>query len=256
MINLSKLDNNPQGEIVKKGILNLDKTLNKLDLSKVVARVGVCVDYSGSMGSQYENIIPISNNVEKPKGLFGGLKSMFTTPSGDCISYMQKLFLRLMPLALRFDDNGEIDAWSFWDKYRSLKPLTLDNYDIYVDEYVKPYSKFGGTVYGDVLSAVVDHYDDGSKDPALVLFITDGDCSDAREKLDKFMRSISEKNMFILFIGMGRSSFEYLEHLDDLDGRPVDNTGFLKVVDFESLDDEQLYELLLKEFKNWLDGRQ
>ena len=40
--------------------------------------------------------------------------------------------------------------------------------------------------------------------------------------------------------------------LDDLDGRVKDNTGFVKVKDFDKLSDNELYELLLKEFKQWL----
>lgn len=252
MINLAKLNDNSQGEMVKTSMLNLDKSLAKLNLSKTQARVGVCLDYSGSMRGMYQDTIVIGHKNNSKKGLLGKLFS----DDEIKISYIQKLLLRLMPLALRFDDNGELDCWSFTDSFLSLEPMTLDNFANYVNEEVKTQGKFGGTSYQPVLTDVVNYYDDNNEIPAFVLFLTDGECADSHRKLDEYMRSISQKNIFIQFIGLGNSSFKYLEHLDDLQGRLVDNTGFLKVSDFDSLNDNELYELLLKEFKNWLAGNQ
>ena len=258
MVNLSKLDNNTQGEMVKRSIVNLDKSLKKLNLEKVIAAVGVCLDYSGSMRWAYQDTISIapSNTQSAPeqkKGLFGKLKQAFTSIDEDSnkISPMQKLLLRLMPLALRFDDDGNTDVWSFWDNYKSLEPLTLNNYTTYVVDEIRPNSHFGGTKYLPVLEDVVNFYSN-SKYPAYVLYITDGASQDRKTQIDKFIREMADKNIFVMFVGMGDDDFEYLSHLDDLDGRVKDNTGFVKVKDFDKLSDNELYELLLKEFKQWL----
>ena len=58
--------------------------------------------------------------------------------------------------------------------------------------------------------------------------------------------------MFYQFIGIGSSDFDYLEKLDDLDGRKVDNTAFLKFQDLTSLSDDELYSALLEQYPQWL----
>ena len=52
----------------------------------------------------------------------------------------------------------------------------------------------------------------------------------------------------------GNEEFEYLQKLDDLKDRPVDNTGFIKVEDFENLEDEEVYNMLLSQYPEWLKG--
>ena len=45
-----------------------------------------------------------------------------------------------------------------------------------------------------------------------------------------------------------------LEKLDNLSGRPVDNTHFFPIDNYERLSDEYLYDQLLVEFREWLDA--
>ena len=54
-------------------------------------------------------------------------------------------------------------------------------------------------------------------------------------------------------MGIGKyESFDYLQKLDDLDGRAVDNTAFIKVEDFSRMNDDQLYDKLLEQYPQWL----
>jgi hypothetical protein len=46
-----------------------------------------------------------------------------------------------------------------------------------------------------------------------------------------------------------------LEHLDDLTGRPVDNTGFIQVNDLDRVSDEDLFERLLEQYPDWLKAK-
>ena len=114
----------------------------------------------------------------------------------------------------------------------------------------------GGTEYSPVLNNVITHYKDiePSTIPAFVIFITDGENSDA-SRTDRIIRELSNYNMFVQFIGIGNSSFNYLEKLDKLDGRKTDNTGFITVSDMNEMTDEQLYTEILRQYKDWLNKR-
>lgn len=220
------------GISLKKSVISLDKSLISLEKKSGFsfdghrAKVAVAMDYSGSMSSLYRN------------------------------GAVQRLLTRLMPLALRFDDNGELDVWLFDDKFRRINSMYLDNFDTFVQEEIM--SKrwhMGGTEYAPVIEDMLHKYFvedvDTSDIPTFVVFITDGANSD-KPATDRIIKESSYKNMFIQFVGIGSSSFPYLEKLDDLTGRPVDNTGFIKVSDMERLSDEELFEMLLDQYPDWL----
>ena len=67
-------------------------------LTNLRSRVGVVLDYSGSMGSHYRN--------------------------GD----MQQLLEVLIPLALQFDDNGALDFWIFHDGFYRIGEVNMNNF--------------------------------------------------------------------------------------------------------------------------------
>ncbi|HNG96005.1 MAG TPA: VWA domain-containing protein, partial [Acidobacteriota bacterium] len=52
--------------------------------------------------------------------------------------------------------------------------------------------------------------------------------------------------------GTGDSMFEFLENLDNLDRRYIDNADFFCVSDPEKISDDDLYKLLMTEYPNWL----
>lgn len=153
-----------------------------------------------------------------------------------------------------------------------MTDLDLSNYEDYVANVINRANySMGGTEYAPVLKAVIEGYkvsnggffggktfvppivDDG--DPTFILFITDGENSD-RSQSDQIIKKSSDMNVFIQFIGIGNSSFSYLEKLDDMPGRKRDNTGFSKMADLSAADDKQLYTNVLEQFSNWLKGLQ
>lgn len=199
------------------------KKEGKVDLTKHRTRVFVVVDRSGSMNGLFKN---------------GSVQNTLT---------------RLLPLALRFDDNGELEVYVFDHECSQLSPMTINNYENYVEDEIlrKGYGPRGGTSYAPVIKKTVSDYNDGSPYPAFGIFITDGANND-EAATDKEVRNSSKYKIFYQFVGIGGASFSYLEKLDDLDGRAVDNTAFVKVADFSKLDDEQLYALLLEQYTQWL----
>ena len=241
-IDLTKKLGNSAGAIsLKKSTITLDKALINLSKSSGInlqghrAKVAVDLDYSGSMRSLYRN-----GNV-------------------------QKAINRLLPLALRFDDNGELDVWLFETGFRRMESMGIDNFESYVDEEIMSKNlHFGGTNYAPVLqdnkkfycngdkrglSALINKHKDNT--PAFVIFITDGDNFDKRDT-NNIITELAKENVFIQFVGIGNDDFSYLKRLDDLKGRECDNTGFIKVSDFDSLSDDELYNELLVQYVDWL----
>jgi len=53
-------------------------------------------------------------------------------------------------------------------------------------------------------------------------------------------------------VGMGSTHFSFLQELDDMDGRYIDNANFFKINDLDKISDEELYERILAEFPSWL----
>lgn len=208
--------------------INLRKeTLNKVCLTKtelqnLTAKVVVVLDYSGSMDQLYRDGV------------------------------VQETLNRLLPLALRFDDDGEMELYLFSNHCKQLAPLNINNFSNYIadEEILQKYS-MGGTNYSPAINKVVDNQEGDI--PTFVIFITDGDCFDTdKDKTTKAIKTASSKPLFWQFVGIGNSSFNFLEKLDDMDGRVVDNADFLKISNLTKLNDEELYRALLGEFPDWL----
>ena len=206
-----------------------------IDLGGHTARVVVVLDYSYSMWELYRD----------------GL--------------VQETLQKLIPLGLVFDDNGEVDVYTFSNKARKHAGMTLKNYYGYVEEVIQPnIAAMHGTYYASVLKDINKDYFEVKKGifgkigkqkdlqtPVYVIFITDGDNSDKKET-NEIVRELADKNAFIQFIGIGDAEFDYLEKLDDLDGRSCDNTGFVKFTDLDNVTDKELYHKALKDYPQWL----
>ena len=201
---------------------------SKIDMTKHIARVALAMDYSGSMDHLFDN------------------------------GSVQRTISRLLPIALRFDDNGELESWLFSTDFKRLDAVTESNYENYVKKIMQKSGMcMGGTYYEPVLSDMVNYYKniEPSEVPAFIIFITDGENMD-KNNTNRIVRELSEYNIFVQFIGIGNERFNYLRSLDSLDGRKHDNTGFTAVKDMNKLDDQQLYTEILRQYKVWLNNKQ
>lgn len=187
------------------------------------ARVVVVMDYSGSMGSLYRT------------------------------GAVSKLMLQVLPLGLRFDDDGEMDFWIFQNDFEQLESLNANNY-MHIDSIIS-HAKMdmGGTKYAPILKELHKIYavQNPSETPTYVLFVTDGEPSDA-EASDRVLREICEDNIFVQFLGIGDEDFKYLKKIDNLSGRSKDNTSFSDVSDIRTVYAEELYKEILHEYPQWL----
>lgn len=223
---LQTIDMSKHSENLGKVLIDMSKG-SKIDMTKHTARVALAMDYSGSMDWLYDN------------------------------GSVQETISRLLPIALRFDDNGELESWLFSNGAERLKAANADNYSSYVKNVMKKAHMYmGGTNYAPVLKEMVTYYKDiePSEIPAFIIFITDGENSDTFAT-NAAIKELSEYNIFVQFIGIGDEDFDYLKSLDDMKGRKHDNTGFTAVKDMNKMSDEQLYTEILRQYKDWLNNK-
>ena len=220
------IDMSKSKENLNKVLIDMSKNA-KIDMTKHKARVALAMDYSGSMDSLFRN------------------------------GSVQKTVSRLLPIALKFDDNGELESWLFSNDFKRLKAVNESNFGNYVKNVMEKSGMWmGGTQYAPVLEDIVHYYKDlePSTTPSFIIFITDGENMD-HDKTDRIVRELSNYNMFVQFVGIGSERFNYLQSLDNLSGRKHDNTGFIAVRDMTKMDDGQLYTEILRQYKEWLNKR-
>lgn len=229
--------------------INLEKRAEKVGIvlakrnivKAPTVRVGAALDISGSTKDMYK------------KGI------------------IQETVDRLLAIAMKFDDNGEIDMWSFTDEYDRLETASARDYGNYVNKHIldnPEVSKWGATSYAPVIKDMVRYYFGGdgalgflgklfgvriddssaSTQPAMILFITDGANSDHAET-ERILRECENRNVYFQMVGVGPvREFGFIQQV----ASAMPNVGF---INFSSLDvsDEQIYESLIsEEFCNWV----
>ncbi|MFC6619394.1 VWA domain-containing protein [Deinococcus radiophilus] len=222
------------------GLVSLIKqasvSLEKRGLGEARYRVNLVLDISGSMSGEYRS------------------------------GAVQRLAERALALATRLDDDGEVEMYLFGQQAHRRGTLSLDNVSGFVDRLSVQLE--GGTDYGGVMEYVLtDARAAGHALPTLVLFITDGGTS-GRERVVNLIQQASREPIFWKFMGidqtasaggmfggmmrrMAEEGFGFLEQLDDLQGRTVDNADFFKVGAQINLPDDQLFDLLVNELDAW-----
>jgi stress response protein SCP2/Mg-chelatase subunit ChlD len=209
-------------------------SLEKRGLGEHTARVALCIDISASMS-----------------GLFRR-------------GAVQRLAERVLALAMRFDDDGAVDVFLFGRDAHVAPPMTLDNSADYLLRALKAHPLEGATFYGKAMREVREHYFGSSaartaplreRVPVYVMFLTDGEPND-RKDAEEQVRASAYEPLFWQFLGIGRR-FPFLEKLDDLKGRYLDNADFFAIGEDELLGrnpvpDEQLFDRLMQEYPGWL----
>ena len=215
--------------LVKKVSVSLEKKRLLTDRAKVA----LCLDISGSMSSLYK--------------------------SGK----IDTLVRRVMALGYRFDDDGEIDVFLFGEWAYEWGPIGVDNYKTFVRDMQRRRSLEGATLYGAAMERIRSFYARNNPEglPVYVMFVTDGGTED-RAKTERELRAASAEPIFWQFMAIGAKGgffgarFDFLERLDELTGRKVDNANFFQVADPAAPSDEEMFELMMKEYPDWLKAAQ
>ena len=105
-LDLSKKEAENLLDLRKKSVQRL--CLEKPTLTNLMSRVAIALDASGSMMDLYLN------------------------------GTIQAIVERLLPIAMNFDDNGEMEFWTFSDECRRYAPITKDNFYGYIKRNMRP----------------------------------------------------------------------------------------------------------------------
>lgn len=220
-----QLTKNP--ELNKKISLRKEIIQNEAVKSQITvktARVVFVLDHSGSMRGMYRD------------------------------GTVQDVLERIFPVAMYFDDNAEMEFYWFDSVFKELDPVNYDTIENYVQRVILSKNEhFGGTSYAPVMQEVVNRYvkREPAQIPTFIIFITDGNNSD-KAATKSVLTEASHYNLFWKFVGIGSEQFEFLQRLDDLKGRLIDNANFISINNISSITDETLYHMLLTEYADWL----
>lgn len=195
--------------------------LEKRSLQNCIAKVALVLDISGSMSERYSD------------------------------GAVQEIVNKILPLAVQFDDDGELDFWYYGTRCKRMPSVNMKNYQEATSEWRSIMSSLGGgTNAGVVMKEVISEYESNDI-PAYVIFISDGEFFD--EGLVKtLIINASKKPVFWQFVGIGGNRYGLLENLDTMSGRYIDNANFFAIDDFRQVNNSELYSRLLNEFPQWL----
>jgi hypothetical protein len=218
MINLAKVEQQAPG------LVNLAKTaavsLEKQGLAGQRAAVQLVLDHSGSMQPYYAN------------------------------GAVQRLAEQALGLSVNLDDDGAVPLIFFGSYVEQHDDARLDNYSGLIDR-IHPRVHWGSTDYvAGMQAAITEYQQSGATDPALVIFQTDGEPND-RRAAEKLLREASTLPIFWAFVGFG-GRVDFLEKLDGLRRRAVDNASFFHAANPHAVTDAQLYDGITAEFAGWL----
>ena len=222
--------------VLEKEVEKTRLVLQKKNVKNIKAHVVIDLDVSGSTSDLYNS------------GLF------------------QKAFQRILPVGILFDDNQEIDVYTFNNdhNFAHVQPnATANNFDDYISRFIlnnRNVPKWGGTDYVPVLKANLEEfgfYKSAEKKsffgliskksrektltensttgyPVIIYFITDGQNSDTHETVE-LLEECKQNNVnaYIQFIGVGDANFGFIQHL----ALDLENVGFAHLRDFEKIVD-------------------
>lgn len=196
-------------------------SLEKRGAVGVTARVVLVLDASGSMSQLYSD------------GVVAGVAE------------------RMAAVAAQLDDDGEMQVWKFASRSLRMPDLRVGELPTWIGRLDR--TKVG--ILNDEPLVIRDVLDFVRAEPVgvptLVLFFSDGGI-DKDKEISRLLRKAAGLPVFWQFVGIGNAGFGVLERLDTMTGRVVDNCGFCAVPAVEQLSDDQLYDLLLGEFPDWL----
>lgn len=194
---------------------------------------------------------------------------------------VQETVNRLLAIANRFDDNGEMEVWAFNTSSKELPPAKPEHFDNYVNGVMlRHVSVNGGTNYAPVMKDIIKNYFYETKavtakpagflsrlfgssessqtkevkkqdagDPVVNYFITDGDNND-ESSTEAVIKESLGYNIYWMLMGIGTdASFRFIRDMAD----KYPNVGFVHLKDLSTLSDEALFNsLITTEFCEWV----
>lgn len=229
---------------LEKKLVRLEKTAP--ELVSLVKKVGVSLE---------KNRVSINRaKVALVLDISGSMSRLYSSGKVDA------LIRRTMALGYRMDDDGEIDVFLFGKDVHDFGAVGVENYTGIVQRLLKDFGLEGGTRYGKAIERVRAFYAANNPEnlPVFVMFVTDGGTDD-KPKTERELRAASHEPLFWKFMaiqeGTGRfdrQRFEFLDKLDNLDGRLIDNADAFSLSDPSAPSDEEMFDLMMREYETWI----
>lgn len=124
-----------------------------IDLDKRVEKVGIILEKRNILKAPVVRVGVILD-------VSGSTQDMFTK------GIIQETVARLLALGITFDDNGQMDMWTFDDDFTRLPQSNRENYENFVVNEIMDndeISKWGGTSYAPVMDDAVNFYFRGTE---------------------------------------------------------------------------------------------
>lgn len=229
-----------------------------IDLTKVAQRAPQMVDLTKRAGVSIEKAGLADHTAAV-------LLVIDVSPSADHLfrsGAMQAVAAQAFAVALNFDDDGNVPVAAFDRKTSYLGDMDLDNCAWFIDtQTANVRDPMGGTHYAEAIRWCRDTarmQPPGM--PTYVIFVTDGEPNDSAREIESELIEASREPLFFSFVGVGYgvgsprkgASFPYLERLDDLRGRQLDNASFFSVAEPNSVSDEDMLDAMLTEYPGWV----
>lgn len=239
-INLEKLEQQAPEllSLAKKTKVELEKR----NLNGLTSRVAFIADFSGSMLNEYRS------------------------------GRVQEITTRLLSVASQLDDDGAIDLYFFASNAWYAGEVTLENFRNAISHYTSG-KHMGTTNYADAFHLVVENSGFSEvygttggffkkakpaaplrkpvNEPVLAIFLTDGAPDSKRLAIEEITKA-SFAPVFWQFISIGSENIPFLQRLDDLDNRYIDNADYKPLSNLTQLTDNALLNLLLDEYPEWV----
>jgi hypothetical protein len=178
---------------------------------------------------------------------------------------------------LVFDDDGDVPVSYFDDNVYDLGSIDLTNCKDFV---ARNLPHLGRTNYVAALQWIIEQAGFGNVDisttstkssgvfrksttthsaqavkatapyPTFAMFVTDGAPNRGTEDdIRRLLTEMSQLPIFVQFIGVGGGNFSFLESLDELSGRLIDNAGFFDARNASN--EDEMLDGLLNEFPEY-----
>lgn len=191
------------------------------NIGGVTARVALVMDMTGSMRRSYAS----------------GL--------------VQNVIDKILPLAVKFDDDGQLDFWYYANGFVRRPPITVENCKSAVPYDWNLLMDSLGIINNEpaVIEDVMRRFSQ-TKLPVYVVFVTDGGAVYPK-RIAQLLTEASFMPIYWQFVGINGSNYSIFENLDMIKNRCVSNAGFFALDDLRSISDDYLYDRLLSGFSAW-----
>ncbi len=185
---------------------------------------------------------------------------------------------RILAFATHMDIDSHIDLFLFAERAFFIGSMNMQNFEGYIEDAMRKYNLNGHADYVNAVNLIRTTYLKNAKrdgkmacreTPVYVYFISNGE-TDEPEELAREIGDASYEPIFWQFMTMGTTredlqkglwgfllrpfvdDYSFLELIDDMKDRFIDNADFFNVNDPKSLSDAEFYKLMMSEFPHWL----